>query len=365
MLLAGCAALATGLLPVPAFQELRASTGPCPCSRCVVASVPRHRAGGARRRPLPQVTSAETATARPSAAPAVLLLWLLIVIALATVSTVFFSPAGLRRRFARHPRRSLRAPPSTPALRRCPFALTAVWLANTASLLLPVIQPDQPAGAGPGSSSVRLRSPRWSGRWPSSDARCRCCFSARLPQGVPFRGSYGPQPVHKVREPGAPLCGLRRDGGAAAGPGVRRSGAVPGRWSRAAGPAPAVFLCASPRRSALVHGCRGRPLHARLRYCSWWWRPCTPTGLTCVPVRDARRHRRRLPGPPAARRAGRRAAANAAEQPPRLLAGPGTGRPDSPGPARRPCSIGVNLGPLVTPWASLATLLWHERLRFS
>jgi arsenical pump membrane protein len=23
----------------------------------------------------------------------------------------------------------------------------------------------------------------------------------------------------------------------------------------------------------------------------------------------------------------------------------------------------VNLGPLVTPWASLATLLWHERLR--
>ena len=126
MLLAGCAALVSGLLPVPAFQALAARTVPILAFVVAMSLVTElvDEAGLFR-----VVTERLAALGRGR----VLLLWFL-AIALATVSTVFLSldtTAVLVTPVVVLLAIHARIPP-------LPFALTTVWLANTASLLLPV-----------------------------------------------------------------------------------------------------------------------------------------------------------------------------------------------------------------------------------
>src|SRR5512141_1026191 len=126
MLFAGAAALLTGLLPWPAFQELAGRTVPVLAFVVAMSLVTElvDDAGLFR-----VVTERLAALGRGR----VFLLWLLVV-GLATVSTVFLSldtTAVLVTPVVVLLAIHARIPP-------LPFALTTIWLANTASLLLPV-----------------------------------------------------------------------------------------------------------------------------------------------------------------------------------------------------------------------------------
>ena len=162
MLAAGCAALFTGLLPWPAFQELAARTVPVLAFVVAMSLVTEMVDDAGLFR---VVTERLAALGRGS----VFLLWLLVV-GLATVSTVFLSldtTAVLVTPVVVLLAVHARIPP-------LPFALTTIWLANTASLLLPVsnltnlLAQDRlnlsPAGLRRASSGRR----RWWGSWSRS-----------------------------------------------------------------------------------------------------------------------------------------------------------------------------------------------------
>lgn len=340
MLLAGAAALLSGLLPWPAFQELAGRTVPVLAFVVAMSLVTElvDDAGLFR-----VVTERLAALGRGR----VFLLWLLVV-GLATVSTVFLSldttavlvtPVVVL----------LAVHAGIPPL---PFALTTIWLANTASLLLPV------------SNLTNLLAQDRLNLSPAAFAGlvwAPALVGVLVPIGLlwlAFRkdlaGRYGPQPVHKPRDKVLLY--------AASGVMVLLLPAlvsgVPVQFPAMAAAAVLLGLFLWRRRSVL-------------RWSMIPWRPLMLTSglFMVVEALHANGLTRFLSGfagageglPALLQLAGLGAgAANAVNNLPAYLALEPVG--DSPV-RLAALLIGVNLGPLVTPWASLATLLWHERLR--
>jgi Na+/H+ antiporter NhaD/arsenite permease-like protein len=339
-LAAGAATLAAGALPLPAFGELASRTIPILAFVLAMSLVTElvDEAGLFK-----VLTDRLAAFGRGR----VFSLWLLVV-AVAAVSTVFLSldtTAVLVTPVVVLLAVHARIPP-------LPFALTSIWLANTASLLLPVsnltnllaqdrlgLNPLQFAGLVWAPALVGLLVPvvlLW------------LAFRRDL------RGTYGPQPAHRVgdqlllRTAAATLLVLLP---------ALVSG-IPVQYPALA--AAAVLLAVFAWRRPAV-----------LRWSMVPWRPLMLTvglfmlmealhahGLTdllagVAGAGDSLPALLQLAGVGAG-------AANAANNLPAYLAL----EPVAGSPARLAALlIGVNLGPLVSPWASLATLLWHERLR--
>ena len=340
MLLAGIAALAFALLPVQAFEELAARTVPVLAFVVAMSLVTElvDEAG------LFRVVTARLAVLGRGR---IFLLWLL-VIGLATVCTVFLSldtTAVLVTPVVVLLAVHARIPP-------LPFALTTIWLANTASLLLPVsnltnllaqdrlkLSPAAFAGLVWAPALVGILVPL---------ALLWLAFRRDL------RGSYSPQPVHKVRD--------RVLLYASAGVMVLL---LPALVSGVPVQIPAIAAAAAMLGLFLW---RRRPA---LRWSMIPWRPLMLTSGLFMVVEAL--HSNGLTSflagiagsgeslPALLQLAGLGAgAANAVNNLPAYLAL----EPVGGSPARLAALlIGVNLGPLVTPWASLATLLWHERLR--
>ena len=340
MLLAGCAALASGLLPVPAFQALAARTVPILAFVVAMSLVTElvDEAGLFR-----VVTERLAALGRGR----VLLLWFL-AIALATVSTVFLSldtTAVLVTPVVVLLAIHARIPP-------LPFALTTVWLANTASLLLPVSNlTNLLAQERLNLSPAAFASLVWA---PALVGILVPLVLLWLAFRKDLRGTYGPQPVHKVRD----RVLLYSASGVMVVLLPALVSGVPVQIPALAAAAALLLLFLWRRRSAL-------------RWSMIPWRPLMLTSglFMVVETLHANGLTQFLTGiagtgeslPSLLQLAGLGAgAANAVNNLPAYLAL----EPVGGSPARLAALlIGVNLGPLVTPWASLATLLWHERLR--
>ena len=340
MLAAGCATLFTGLLPWPAFQELAARTVPVLAFVVAMSLVTEMVDDAGLFR---VVTERLAALGRGR----VFLLWLLVV-GLATVSTVFLSldttavlvtPVVVL--LAVHAR-----------IQPLPFALTTIWLANTASLLLPV------------SNLTNLLAQDRLNLSPAAFAGlvwAPALVGILVPIGLlwlAFRkdlsGRYGPQPVHKPRD----RVLLYSASGVMVLLLPALVSGVPVQYPAIAAAAVLLVLFLWRRRSAL-------------RWSMVPWRPLMLTSglFMVVEALHANGLTRFLSGivgsgeslPALLQLAGLGAgAANAVNNLPAYLALEPVG--DSPV-RLAALLIGVNLGPLVTPWASLATLLWHERLR--
>lgn len=339
-LAAGLATLASGALPLPAFGELASRTIPI-LAFVLAMSLVTELVDGAGL--FQVVTDRLAALGRGR----VFLLWLLVV-AVATVSTVFLSldtTAVLVTPVVVLLAVHARIPP-------LPFALTSIWLANTASLLLPVSNlTNLLAQDRLGLSPWRFAGLVWA---PSLIGLLVPLALLWLAFRRDLRGTYGPQPAHPVRDrtllKAAAVTLLVLLPALVSG--------LPVQYPALA--AAAVLLAVFLRR---------RP--SALRWSMVPWRPLMLTvglfmlmetlhahGLTAL-LAGVAGSGNSLPA--LLQLAGLGAgAANAANNLPAYLAL----EPVAGSSARLAALlIGVNLGPLVSPWASLATLLWHERLR--
>lgn len=339
-LAAGIATLALGALPLPAFGELAARTIPILAFVLAMSLVTElvDEAGLFR-----VVTDRLAALGRGR----VFLLWLLVV-AVATVSTVFLSldtTAVLVTPVVVLLAVHARIPP-------LPFALTSIWLANTASLLLPVSNlTNLLAQDRLGLSPWRFAGLVWA---PALVGLLVPLVLLWLAFRRDLRGRYGPQPAHPVRDrtllKAAAITLLVLLPALVSG--------LPVQYPALA--AAAVLLAFFLHRRPSV-----------LRWSMVPWRPLMLTVGLFMLMEALHAHglTSLLAGvagtgdslPALLQVAGLGAgAANAANNLPAYLAL----EPVAGSPARLAALlIGVNLGPLVTPWASLATLLWHERLR--
>ncbi|WP_159498902.1 SLC13 family permease [Microbacterium sp. 18062] len=342
LLVAGGVAIAGGLLPVEGAAAIAGRVWPV---LVFVVSVTIVAELAARAGVFDVVAARLALLARGRTA----LLWAMVV-ALAVVCTAFLSLDTT----------AVLLTPVVVAVARAnglsplPFAFTTVWLANTASLALPV------------SNLTNLLAVH---RLPSSDA---LSFVALLagPAGVAvvvtvlilwlryrrrLRGRYPPGPLPRVADPllfgmSAVVVGVMMPllvsglepwipATAAAlvllsvfawrSPTVIRFSLVP--WQLVLF-ASGLFLAAGVAASAGVLDLVGRGLGVGTDLLSLWG----VAGAGAVGANVGGNLPAYLALEPAA-----------ADAPSRLAA----------------LLVGVNAGPLITPWASLATLLWHERLR--
>jgi Na+/H+ antiporter NhaD/arsenite permease-like protein len=340
MLAAGAGALAAGFLPWDSFQQMAGRTVPVLAFVLAMTVVTElvDDAGLFR-----VVTDRIAALGRGS----VFLLWLL-VLALSAVATAFLSldtTAVLVTPVVVLLAVHARIPP-------LPFALSTVWLANTASLLLPVSNLTNLLAQGRLSlTPLGFARLMWA---PSLVGVLVPALLLWLAFRKDLRGRYGPQPAHWVRD----RTLLRAAGGTLL---VLLPALVSGVPVAIPALAAAAFL--------LVLFLWRRP--SALRWSMLPWRPLMLTAGLFMVVEALHSHGLTQVLAPAAgsgeafpellRLAALGAgSANVANNLPAYLAL----EPVAGSPLRLAALlIGVNLGPLVSPWASLATLLWHERLQ--
>jgi Na+/H+ antiporter NhaD/arsenite permease-like protein len=340
MLAAGAGALAAGFLPWDSFQQMAGRTVPVLAFVLAMTVVTElvDDAGLFR-----VVTDRIAALGRGS----VFLLWLL-VLALSAVATAFLSldtTAVLVTPVVVLLAVHARIPP-------LPFALSTVWLANTASLLLPVSNLTNLLAQGRLSlTPLGFAGLMWA---PSLVGVLVPALLLWLAFRKDLRGRYGPQPAHWVRD----RTLLRAAGGTLL---VLLPALVSGVPVAIPAMAAATFL--------LVLFLWRRP--SALRWSMLPWRPLMLTAGLFMVVEALHSHGLTQVLAPAAgsgeafpellRLAALGAgSANVANNLPAYLAL----EPVAGSPLRLAALlIGVNLGPLVSPWASLATLLWHERLQ--
>jgi Na+/H+ antiporter NhaD/arsenite permease-like protein len=339
-LAAGAATLAAGALPLPAFGELASRTIPILAFVLAMSLVTElvDEAGLFK-----VLTDRLAALGRGR----VFSLWLLVV-AVAAVSTVFLSldtTAVLVTPVVVLLAVHARIPP-------LPFALTSIWLANTASLLLPVSNlTNLLAQDRLGLNALHFAGLVWG---PALVGLLVPVMLLWLAFRRDLRGTYGPQPAHRVGD----RVLLRAAAGTLLVLLPALVSGVPVQYPALA--AAAVLLAVFVWRRPAV-----------LRWSMVPWRPLMLTVGLFMLMEALHAHGLTdlLAGvagagdslPALLQLAGLgTAAANAANNLPAYLAL----EPVAGSPARLAALlIGVNLGPLVSPWASLATLLWHERLR--